>query len=317
MTSSTTSSETDDTAPVLEVRALIDRVPNWAGRATSIVTLPGGITNRNYLVTLEDGLRFVVRLNGKNTELLGIDRANELAANRAAAELGLAPPVLHFFEPEQYLVTKFLNAEPVVDLEVDDVLEQVGALLASAHRAPKLKTSFACFTIGSRYARLAIQRDVTLPSQFEHANEIVTQIEKAFSVSPDPMVPAHNDLLNANFLRGSDRRIWLIDWEYAGMNNRWFDLGNLVVNNNISLNGQQRLVHAYTGSITNVDLARVALMTIVSDMREAMWGVVQQGLSTLDFDYAEYANTHFDRLLEHAQRPSFIEDLSLVTNDLP
>lgn len=288
---------------------LAERVPGWAGRVTRIESLEGGFTNRNLKVTLENGDCFVLRIAGKDTALLGIDRLVELAANRNAAAAGVAPTPVAFLEPEQYLVTRFIEASPVPDLSTDDVMQQVGAILRTVHAGPRLATDFGCFTIGARYAATALERGVRLPPEFERAQIVCAQIELAFARNPEADVPAHNDLLNTNFLRDNVGKVWLIDWEYAGMNSRWFDLGNLSTNHELTEDGRAALLHAYVGHVTPQGLAKIELMQVMSDMREAMWGVVQQGISTLDVDYVAYAATHFDRLLQNATAPKFRQAL--------
>jgi thiamine kinase-like enzyme len=92
----------------------------------------------------------------------------------------------------------------------------------------------------------------------------------------------------------------IVDYEYAGMGDRFFDLGNFSINNGISDDARERLLEGYFGRATPANRARLHLMQIMSDFREAMWGVVQQGISTLDFDYVDYAERHFDRCLRAA-----------------
>lgn len=283
---------------------LLDRIPGWAGRAHIIGALDGGITNRNLLVDV-DGERFVLRLTGADTHLLGIDREVERIANTRAAELGLAPPVFAFLEPERYLVTRFVVGEPVPAdvMRESAMLTRVAAMLREFHESGPLPGAFDCFLIPEASAANARARGVPIPEAYRAALERAREIEAAFEASPEPRVPCHNDLLNANFLREQSEthdRVWLLDWEYAGMNERFFDLGNFSVNNELDADGEAALLDAYFGAATPRGLARLALMKIMSDLREAMWGVVQQGISTIDFDYVGYAQQHFDRLLGNA-----------------
>jgi thiamine kinase-like enzyme len=139
--------------------------------------------------------------------------------------------------------------------------------------------------------------------------EVVRQIAAAFDATAEPRVFCHNDLLAANFLRAPDR-IWLLDWEYAGVNDRYFDLGNLATNNELDGDAEVALLEHYFGSITPRRRARLALMKIMSDFREAMWAVVQQGISSLDHDYVDYARKNFDRLLSNASAPGYRQLLS-------
>jgi thiamine kinase-like enzyme len=117
-------------------------------------------------------------------------------------------------------------------------------------------------------------------------------------------VLCHNDLLAGNFLRGA--QIWIVDWEYAGMGDRYFDLANFAVNNELDEAQQIALLDDYwEDSGPPSPVADLRLMVFMSDFREAMWGVVQQGISDLDFDFAGYAAKHFARLRATAADPRF------------
>src|SRR5256885_6931623 len=97
---------------------------------------------------------------------------------------------------------------------------------------------------------------------------------------PQQAVPCHNDLLNANFL--DDNSIRIVDWEYAGMGDRFFDLANFSVNHEFELENDRGLLESYFGAARDADLASLQMMRFMSDFREAMWGVLQSGISDLD-----------------------------------
>ncbi len=288
-----------------DVQGLLDRVPGWSGRARVVGALEGGITNRNLLVDV-GGERAVLRLTGVDTHLLGIDRNVERVAHERAADLGIAPGVVAFLEPERYLVTRFVPgaAMPVEGMGDPEVLDRIAPMLRTFHDSGPLPGSFDCFRIPEASAANARERGVRIPDAFDRAMVRAREIEAAFDASPEPRVPCHNDLLTANFLRDG-ARVWLLDWEYAGMNERFFDLGNFAVNNELGEPGEVALLTSYFGAVTGRGQARLALMKIMSDLREAMWGVVQQGISTLNFDYVGYAAKHFDRLLVNAAAPGY------------
>ena len=111
-------------------------------------------------------------------------------------------------------------------------------------------------------------------------------------------MPCHNDLLNANFL--DDGAIKIVDWEYAGMGDRFFDLANLSVNNEFGADEDRALMSAYFGKVRDEDLASLRQMKFMSDFREAMWGVLQSGISELNMDFNAYAAKHFERMFTHA-----------------
>lgn len=269
--------------------------------------LSGGITNRNHVVEV-DGDRFVVRLPGPDTELLEIDRNCEQIAQSRAAALGFAPDVLGVFDG--CLVTHFERGVeiPAVEFSSISVLDQAAAMLRAFHSSAPLDHAFDAFAVPGLHRSAAVSRGVPIPAAYPSVDVVVREIATVFAASPDPAVPCHNDLLRANFLRDG-ARLWLLDWEYAGMNDRAFDLGNLTVNNGLDPEAEEHLTAAYFRRIAARDLARVRLMKIVSDAREAMWGVVQQGISTIDFDYRAYADEHFDRLLTNASTPDYRANL--------
>jgi thiamine kinase-like enzyme len=275
-----------------------------------LAALEGGITNRNLLVGVGDD-RFVLRLAGKDTELLHIDRRAEREAAERAAALGIGPPVVAFLEPEAYLVTRFVRGEVLSSeaLATPARLRAVCIALRAFHESGPLRSTFDCFRIPREHRDVAAARGVVIPDAYEQAAGYAVEIEAAFGASAEAPVPCHNDLLHANFIGDGDR-VWLIDWEYAGMNDRYFDLGNLATNNDFDARAEEALLESYFGAPTPRHVARLALMKVMSDFREAMWGVVQQGVSTLDFDYAGYAASHFDRLLANASTTRFRQSLA-------
>jgi thiamine kinase-like enzyme len=167
-----------------------------------------------------------------------------------------------------------------------------------------IPSTFDPFRVVRTYREVAASRGVQAPAAYDEAIEAADRIRSAFDAAPIPVVPCHNDLLNANFLV-RDGRVLIVDYEYAGMGDPFFDLANLSVNNGISEDAQAALLELYFGEVTTACAARLALMRVMSDLREAMWGVVQQAISTLDVDYVAYADRHFARCLRNARDDRF------------
>jgi len=287
----------------VEVLSAMDRVPGWAGRPRTVEPLGGGITNRNYRVAV-DGDVFVVRIPAASGSLLGIDRGLEHQASRLAAACGVGPEVIAFIEPEGVLVTRFIEGQPVTDEAVHQplMLERIAQSLRRIHQAGSIAAQFSPFRVVEAYALTTTRHGGQLPASLERARPIALDIERA--LRPEPLVPCHNDLLNANFI-DDGASIRIVDWEYAGMGDRFFDLGNFAVNHQLSEEDEGWLLSAYFGRLVGSQYARLRLMRIMSDYREAMWGVLQQAISELDFDFQAYAGKHFDRLLTSAGDPRF------------
>jgi len=274
-----------------------------------VVPLDGGITNRNFKVTV-DGSAYVLRMGGVRTELLGIDRAVEHAASLRAEEIGIGPAVIAFVQSEGWLVTRFIEGRRIPPDEMREPrgLGRVAAALRKIHSAPAIPGRFDAHAVIDDYRAKAESFGAMIPGEFEAAREVSQRIKSARG--PQPLVPCHNDLLNANFL--DDGNVWIVDWEYAGMGDRFFDLANLSVNHDFSVADDHRLLSEYFGAERERDLGSLRLMRFMSDFREAMWGVLQSGISELDFDFAGYAAQHFERMARTASEPAFDDYLRTV-----
>jgi thiamine kinase-like enzyme len=146
-----------------------------------------------------------------------------------------------------------------------------------------------------------LARGGTVPPIYD---ELRGYADRIAAVMAGALVPCHNDLLTANFLDDGEG-LRILDWEYAGMGDRFFDLANFAVNHELDADGESALLTSYFGEARPADAKHLRLLRFMSDFREAMWGVLQQGVSDLDFDFAEYAARHFERLRRTAASEPF------------
>lgn len=287
--------------PTLE--RIADEMPEWR-RAENLRAefVSGGITNRNFRI-FADGESFFVRLAGQETAALGIDRGHEKRTVECAAEAGVGPRVVAYFPEHGCLVTEWIEGPlvPPEDLKKRDTLELLVRSVKTFHEdCEPIPGTFSPFRVVEQYKEFAESRGLEVPEIYFHLSEKATEIEVSFQENPVPDCPCHNDLLNANFLNCGDR-IAIVDYEYAGMGDPFFDLGNLSINNDFDEATDVTLLEMYFGEATPARMARLKLMRVMSDFREAMWGVMQQVLSDLDFDYVEYADTHFQRCKKQSE----------------
>ena len=296
----------------LTVEHAIARVPMWRNPTDLKVSpLDGGITNRNYRVDM-DGESFHLRLAGENTEMLGIDREHEYRAAQVAGELGIAPEVVYFIRPEGYLITRFIPGRPILpeELRQPGNLQQVVEALRTLHVTRRIPGVFNSFQVVRDYTKIARHYNVEFPEHFDWLIEQMNDAESALNTQPLSLHPCHNDLLNANFLLGD--RLYILDWEYAGMGDIVFDLANFSNNHELSAGEDRLLLDCYFGEASSRNLAHLNIMKIMSDFREAMWGQVQAGISDLDFDFREYADKHFHRLTQNLRDPNWNQWLEEV-----
>jgi thiamine kinase-like enzyme len=270
-------------------------------RQGGVIRLEGGITNRNFRVNF-GGKDYVVRLPGKDTELLGIDREAERLATKKAAELGLGPKVAAMLDQPPCLVTWFVESREVTAEELREParIDEVGRGMRSFHHSGlELPVRFHVPEVVQHYAEVARARGASLPEGFRDAHDCARKVVKAVRRHPDHQpLPCHDDLLTANFLHDGERLL-IVDWEYAGMGDPFFDLGNFAANNELRDAEEERLLEAYFGeAATPRRRAAVKLFRFMSDFREAMWGALQTAVSDLDFDFGAYAGKHFERVAD-------------------
>jgi len=278
--------------------------------------LSGGITNRNYRATL-GGTDYVIRVPGKDTALLGIDRSAEFAANAAAAEIGVAAPVAAMLTDPPAIVTNFIEGRAMEpeELREGQPLRDVADALRVMHAAPAIPSRFDSFRIVENYEEVARDLSVEIPAGYADAHDCAARIEELMIGPEHDPVPCHNDLLAANFI-WDGLRVRIVDWEYAGMGDRYFDLANFAVNNELpAASRHDMLEHYFRRPPTERQLATLHLFTFMSDFREAMWGVVQQGASEIEFDFAGYTAKHFSRLAQTADAPEFTQALEAAHGD--
>jgi thiamine kinase-like enzyme len=265
----------------------------WSG-PVRLQPLSGGITNRNYLVE-NAGERFVARI-GTELLILGVDRRNEAQCHRAAQCLGVAPPLIHGEDGvlvSRYIPSRTLDPasarEPGVVPRVAKVLRQlhdgwdglIGELLF-----------FCPFQASRTYVATSRRLGAALPADIDSMLETARRLSR--TIAPYLPTLCHNDMLPANILDDGER-IWIVDWEYAGMGNPLFDLAGVSANCSYSEEQDLALLESYRGELRQQDLYELRVLKVASLLRDALWGVVQTAVSDLDFDYHEYARFHFEK----------------------
>ncbi|MGO8874749.1 MAG: phosphotransferase [Acidimicrobiales bacterium] len=261
----------------------------WPGMEVSTERLSGGITNTNYRIDVA-GESFVVRLIGDRTQLLGIDRESELRACRLAADLGIGPELVAADLADGVVVTRFITGRPIAhgEVGVEPVVAEIAWALRRVHRAGTVTATFDTFSLVPAYHRLAGSHQVTPAFDYQ---TMWRTLERLAAVRPwQPAALCHNDLLNSNLLH--DGAVRIVDWEYAGMGDPFFDLGNLAVNHGFSEAQEEALLRCYFGTASAAQMATLRLFELASEAREAMWGVVQLAISSLEVDFEEYAAEH-------------------------
>ena len=275
----------------------VARISLWRGQDVKVTSLSGGLTNENYLVEA-GGERYVMRLPGTSTELLSIDRVNEVHNARAAASTGIGPAVLEHVPQVDVMVLEFISGPTMSakTLQTASMVRRMAESFKRLHAATRLLKDFDMFRLIEDYLRIVDEHKVPIPTDYRAWLPRLGEIERAVRVGSLPSVPCHNDLLCENFI---DDGQWLrvVDYELSGNNDACFDLGNTAQEASLDDDLRAVLCEAYFGRLDSRQLARMNLFALMSDVGWTLWGAIQARISTLDFDFTDYYTTRWNRAL--------------------
>jgi thiamine kinase-like enzyme len=280
------------------LQAIFLLIPAMQGKKLVVKQLGGGLTNRNYRVDA-DGESYVLRIAGADSSKLGIDRAREITSARAAADAGIGPELIAYLPEQNILVARFLKGRQfqAEDMRQSETLRGVARSLRRYHDhpVPDGLAPFCPFGATRDYFRVVQEANVQLPEELGRALDVLNRIETELETD-EPNCLCHNDLLAGNFIDdGSTLRI--IDWEYAGLGDRFFDLGNFAAHAQLSEDEETLLIQSYFGAARPEHLRRLRLMRLVSDLRESTWGYLQSHISNLHTPqhYRDYGDRFLQR----------------------
>ena len=290
-----------------ELDELLDSLPCTAGRPRTVDDLSGGLTNRNLKVTTPDGV-VVVRIPVPGPGLLGIDRDQEYANSVAAAQAGVGAPVLHY-RPGVGLAVGFLPGRTLSDADLHDpaVLARVAAACRRLHAGPRFTNDFDMFEVQARYRRIVAEHGFRLPPRYDEFMPIVARIRTALGPRVGT-VPCNNDLLAENLLDDGDR-VRIIDYEYSGNNDPCFELGNIWSEATLPEPLLDVLVTAYFGRPRPDQVARARLFGLVAKYGWTLWASIQDGSSSLDFDFWAWGMQKYERAVAEFDDPELADRL--------
>jgi thiamine kinase-like enzyme len=271
-------------------------LPLWRGKPR-IAPLGGGLSNLSLVVTDAAG-KYVVR-SAADFPFHGVSREREAGVARAAHAAGFSPEVL--YAGAGVMVSRFIEGEALTEADVRADIGGVARLVRSFHDSMPAHVqgsagSFEVFGVIDGYARILKRSRNPLAAGV--VPELIDISEQFRRVElPARSAFAHNDLLAGNIIKDGDR-LWLIDFEYAGLGNPLFDLANLASNSTFSAEHSEALLEAYFGRPPDDGLrAALAAMQCASLLREALWSLVSEmHLSVPGADYDAYARHNLMKL---------------------
>jgi thiamine kinase-like enzyme len=270
-----------------------------------ITPIAAGLTNKNYRVDVGDRTYFL-RIPGSSTELLAIDRANELENTQAAAEAGVGPKVVHHDPNTGALLLEWIDGRTMSNdaFRAAGMPARIAESLRKLHTGPRFRDDFDMFRLTEYYLSVVDGRAIRIPNGYRDELPKVKLIEAALTAHPVPTVPCHNDLLAENYL-DDGRQLWIVDYEYSGNNDPTFELGNTAQELGFDAARQEELCAAYFGEATPALVARMRLQMIMSDVGWTLWAAIQAAISSIDYDFWGWAEERWGRASTAFQRDDF------------
>src|SRR2546425_7890389 len=267
----------------------------WRGKDVRVTSLTGGLTNENYLVEA-GGERYVMRIPGTSTELLSIDRVNEVHNARAAASTGIGPAVLEHLPQLDVMVLEFIPGPTMSaqTLQTERMVRRMAQSFKRLHAASPFLKAFDMFRLIEAYLQIVEENEVAIPADYRQRLPLLAEIEQAVRVGALPNVSCHNDLLCENFI-DDGQSLRIVDYELSGNNDACFDLGNTAQEAIFGEDLREVLCEAYFGRPDPRQLARMNLFAVMSDVGWTLWGAIQAKISTIDYDFAGYYASRWAR----------------------
>lgn len=295
-----------------QLNAMFEEFPVLAGRSRQLDELSGGLTNRNVKITTPDGV-YVARCTDTATGMLGIDRDREFHNTKAAEQAGVGAKVIDYRPDLGILLLGYLEGRTLgdEDFQRPEILTKAATAVRTLHAGPRFQGRFDMFERQPSYLKTVMDNGFRIPEGYLDYADTFNEIARVLTATDQTTVPCNNDLLAGNFIEDGDK-IWLIDYEYSGNNDPCFELGNTWGETGMSTDQLDDYVTAYYGRRLRHKTARAQLQGIVGKYGWTLWGCIQNGSSSIDFDFWEWAIERYEGAVAVFKGP----DLARLLDDV-
>lgn len=288
------------------IQLLVNKIPLLAN---AIVTkLEGGLTNINYCIETTNA-KYVMRVSNERSALLGINRENEEVNTARAHIAGVGASIAASLPAENVMVVEWVEAATLhaENFQADALLlRRVAAALKLLHSGPAFQGKFYFPDVRKKYLQLVLKNNYFLPDLYLDIEPLIIELENLLAVNPEPLVPCNNDLLAENFM-DDGKKIWIIDYEYAGQNEASFDIGNLA--------GECMLTDAQLSDFCDVywqrhlpeKIARARAWSMVARYGWVLWASIQEAVSPISFNFRAWGKKKWDNVLKELKSEKYIQ----------
>jgi thiamine kinase-like enzyme len=279
------------------IEAVLSQVPGWEGRKFRYRPVAGGISNINWRVADGEGREYFLKVPGRGTEMfVSRDAANE--ASRLAQACGFGVEVVEFLPEEGVEIFAFAHgyrASSNLDFLRPAVRHNAVRALRAFNDSPRLALTKTVFEMIEEHLAQVADVGARLPDDIAHMRRCLADAKAALIASGLDLVPCMNDTLAGNFMIDETDELLLVDFEYASNNERTYELALWFTEMGFPGDIEQEMIEAYFGKIERSTEARVNVLRALADMKWATWAMVQEAVSTLDFDYYKYGAWKYRR----------------------
>ncbi len=285
-------------------------VDEWKGKEVDIMELTEGITNKNYKVTVDEK-SYIVRIPGEGTDLF-IDREVELHNMLSASNVGTGAHIFKYFRPDYVVISDFINGKMMSAESFKNKNLIVKALKAikKINTEAQFTSTFIMFDYFDTYLQLVKKHSMKMPKNFIDAEKIVNRVREKFLKNMPELAPCHNDLLAENFIDQGDR-MRIIDWEFSGMNDPCFEIGDFSVEQGFGEDEDALIVETYFGTFDESAFARMSIYKSMADILWTLYAMIQHHFSKIDFDHWEYGINRFNRAMNAMNTDTFSQWLRI------
>ena len=278
--------------------------------------MPGGLTNKNFHAVTGDGTQIAIRLAGKGTANY-INRPGEKHNANGMAVIGIAPEIYYYDAESGSQIVEYIDAPTMhpEDFQTrDEVLTKAGQVMRCYHDSGvAFKTSFNPITKIDEYK--SIMAEHKYDKRYEGWDRIVENLDRisaAYRKNPPRQVPCHNDTLAENFMLQGER-MRVIDWEYSGMNDGYYDIACVCVENPLDEKCEETFLRAYCGGEPSDEArARVLINKFLVTSHWSTWSLVQICYGKDPDFYWEYGRTRAVQACSFLDDPNFARYLEII-----
>jgi thiamine kinase-like enzyme len=295
----------------ITIEEAVQQIDAWRGRQLDIIEIPGGITNENYRVNVDEQPYFV-SIPGASTQFLAVDRENKYYNTLIAAAAGIGPKIVHHLPDHHVMVLEFIQGDTMTTqtMSAAGMPGRLARVLRKLHGGSRFYKDFNIFRLAEFYLDILVKQRWRIPAGYRQRMPVLAHMESAVSKPAFSSVPCTNDLVAENII-DDGHELRLIDFDYSGNNDPCCELGNACQELQYNEGQYAELCTAYFGESNAHLLGRMHLYAIMSDFIWSLWGAIQHEISKLDIDFWQYAAGRWERaqgLLDSTDFPGWLEE---------